>query len=220
MFDLLPVGVLGFVAAGLIAAIMSSIDSTLNSASTLLTMDFFKKLRPRTTSRQLTWAGRIFTGAFMILAALWAPNIEKFPSLWQYLQTVLGYIAPPIVACFLMGLFCKRANGHGAFAALIVGFAVAIIDVAMRVAGVPVWFTEPHFLYLATGRLILCMTTLYLVSLMTAPPAEEKVTAYIWTRDVYRAETKDLQHIPWYKNYRIQSMILLVLTALSVAAFI
>ncbi|MFQ5640838.1 MAG: sodium:solute symporter [bacterium] len=219
MFDLLPVGVLGIVAAGLIAAIMSSIDSTLNSASTLVTMDFFKKLRPRTTSSQLTWAGRIFTGIFMILAAAWAPNIEKFPSLWQYLQTVLGYIAPPIVACFLMGLFWKRANAHGAFAALIVGFAVGILDVGLRVAGVSVWFVEIHFLYLATLRLIICLATLYIVSLLTAPPAEEKVKAYIWTKEVFRSETQELSHVPWFKNYRVQSLILLALTAIFVSVF-
>ena len=79
MFDLLPVGIVGIVAAGLIAAIMSSIDSTLNSASTLVTMDFFKKLKPETSSERLTWVGRIFTGLFMVIAAVWAPYIESFP---------------------------------------------------------------------------------------------------------------------------------------------
>lgn len=129
-------------------------------------------------------------------SAAWAPNIEKFPSLWQYFQTVLGYIAPPIVACFLMGLFWKRANAQGAFVALIVGFAVGILDVALRVADVSVWFTEPHFLYLATLRLIICLATLYIVSLFTSPPDEVKVAAYIWTREVYNAETRELKWIP------------------------
>ena len=219
MFDLLPVGILGLVAAGLIAAIMSSIDSTLNSASTLVTMDFFKKLRPKTTSTQLTWAGRIFTGIFMVLAAAWAPNIENFPSLWQYLQTMLGYIAPPIVACFLMGLFWKRANGPGAFAALIVGFGVGILDIILRVADIPVWFTELHFLYLATIRLVICVATIFIVSLATAPPPPEKTKAYIWTKQVYDAETQELKALPWWKNYRVQSIVLLALTSAFVIAF-
>jgi SSS family solute:Na+ symporter len=219
MFDLLPIGVLGFVAAALIAAIMSSIDSTLNSASTLLTMDFLKPLRPKTTDQQLAWAGRIFTGVFMILAVLWAPNIEKFPSLWQYLQTVLGYIAPPIVALFLMGLFWKRANSHGAFAALLVGFGIGALDIALRIAGVDIWLTQMHFLHLAALRLIVAMVTLYIVSLLTAPPVEEETAAYIWTRKIFDAETADLSIQPWYYNYRRQSMALLALTALVVALF-
>ncbi len=219
MFDLLPVGVLGFVAAGLIAALMSSIDSTLNSASTLVTMDFFKKFKPKTTGTQLAWAGRIFTGIFMILASIWAPNIEKFPSLWQYLQTVLGYIAPPIVACFLLGLFWKRANGHGAFAALIVGFGAGLLDVILRVAGISIWFTEFHFLYLATLRLILSLGALVIVSLLTAPPATEKTEAYIWTKQAYDDETLELKAVPWYLNFRVQSMALLALTAAVVIAF-
>jgi len=69
------------------AAMMSSIDSALNSASTLVTMDFFKKLRPQTTSVQLMWIGRAVTFVFMLAAAAWAPQIDKFPTLWQYLQT-------------------------------------------------------------------------------------------------------------------------------------
>lgn len=219
MFNLLPVGVVGIVAAGLIAAIMSSIDSTLNSASTLVTMDFFKKLRPHASSTQLTWAGRIFTAIFMVLAAAWAPNIEKFQSLWQYLQMVLGYVAPPIVACFLMGLFWKRANGHGAFAALLIGFGVGILDVALRVAGISVWFTEIHFLYLTTLRLVLCMATIVVVSLLTAPPPDEKTRGYIWTKSVYQAESQALQGLAWYKNYRVLSMALLALTAVFVAVF-
>jgi len=110
VFDLLPIGIRGVIVAGFLAAIMSSLDSTLNSASTLLTMDFFKKLRPKSSSRELMWAGRIFTFIFMILAASWAPQILKFPSLWHYLQSVLAYASPPIVALYLVGLFWKRVK--------------------------------------------------------------------------------------------------------------
>ena len=182
-------------------------------------MDFFKKFRPKTTGTQLAWAGRIFTGIFMILASIWAPNIEKFPSLWQYLQTVLGYIAPPIVACLLMGLFWKRANAQGAFAALIVGFGAGLLDIILRVAGISVWFTEYHFLYLTTLRFVLGLATLVIVSLLTAPPATEKTAAYIWTKQAYDDETIELQAVPWYSNFRVQSMALLALTAVVVIAF-
>ena len=99
MFDLLPVGVRGLIMVALVAAIMSSVDSTLNSASTLVTMDFVKKLRPNADKKTLLWTGRITTFIFMVFAAAWAPQVVKFPSIWQYLQQVLAYLAPPVVAC-------------------------------------------------------------------------------------------------------------------------
>ena len=155
----------------------------------------------------------------MIVAVLWAPYIEKFPSLWQYLQTVLGYIAPPIVALFLMGLFWKRANSHGAFAALIVGFGFGALDIGLRLWGVDIWLTQVHFLHLAALRLVVAMVTLYIVSLLTAPPDESKVSAYIWTREIFDAESAELTSQPWYFNYRRQSMALLALTAFMVILF-
>ena len=110
MFDLLPVGIRGLVITALVAAIMSSVDSTLNSASTLVTMDFVKKLKPDAGNHTLVIVGRVVTFVFMTLAILWAPQILRFPDLWTYLQQMLAYLAPPVLACFLVGVFWKRAN--------------------------------------------------------------------------------------------------------------
>jgi len=114
LFKLLPHGILGLVLAGLLAAMMSSVSATLNSASTLVTMDFVKQLRPNLTSQQLVRVGQIATIVLVVLAALWAPQIEKLGSLFKYLQLVIAYICPPAVAVFMLGLFWKRMNGHGA----------------------------------------------------------------------------------------------------------
>ena len=219
LFSLLPTGVLGLVLAGLVAAIMSSIDSTLNSASTLLTMDFFKKFRPQTSNKGLMWAGRGFTFLFMVVAAAWAPQIQRFPSLFQYLQSVLSYISPPIVALFLVGLFWKRANGNGAFAALLAGFVFGAVAIASQAAGAENWLTQTHFLYLAVILLAICTLTHIAVSLLTAAPREEQIKAYIWTRADYEAESRELSCLPWYQNYRIQGAALLILTVLVVGAF-
>ena len=116
IYSLLPVGVLGLVIAGLLAAMSSSISATLNSASTLITMDFILKLKPNLSSKNLVTSGQIATVILVMLAAAWAPQIEKFSSLWEYLQLVLGFIAPPVVSVFLLGLFWKRGNANGAFA--------------------------------------------------------------------------------------------------------
>jgi len=129
LFKLLPSGVLGLVLAGLLAAMMSSISATFNSASTLFTMDFVQKMNPDISSQRLVRVGQITTLVLVIFAALWAPQIERFGSLWEYLQIVLSYIAPPVAATFLVGLFYKRANGNGSIAGLLTGFAIAAVMV-------------------------------------------------------------------------------------------
>jgi solute:Na+ symporter, SSS family len=211
LFDLLPIGVLGLVLAGLFAAMMSSIDSALNSASTLATMDFYRKFRPQTSQSGLMWVGRGVTFIFMILAALWAPQIDKFPTLWVYLQNALSYISPPIVALFVVGLFWKRANGNGAFAAIIIGVFYSIFFIAF---GSEAWMPQIHFLYSAGILFALCCVTLIIVSLITAPPADEKIKNLTWNKTIYRLETLQLKMLPAYKNYRYQSIILLAVTVI------
>ena len=157
LFDLLPAGLLGLVLAGFIAALMSQIDSTLNSASTLVTMDFIRKRHPEYDSHKLMTTGRIVTFVFMLLAALWAPQIESFGSLFKYLQKVLSYTVPPVVAMFLLGLFWKRANSQGAFASLVIGVLLgAIFFVANEVIGL----TSMHFLYVAPTLFVACAVIL------------------------------------------------------------
>ena len=219
MFDLLPVGVVGLVAAGLLAAIRSSIDSTLNSASTLVTMDFFKKIKPEASQKTLTWVGRIFTFIFMVLAAAWAPEIQNFPSLFSYLQNILAFISPPIVALFLTGLFWRRANGHGAFAAILVGGIIAVVGIVSTITGADNILTQIHFLYMAGITLVLSITIVVVVSLLTESPDKEKVEAFIWTKKIYDAETEELKSLPWYQNYRILSMIILASIAVLVGMF-
>ena len=114
LVELLPAGLLGLVLAGFLAALMSQIDSTLNSAATLVTMDLLQPRRPDWDRAQLLKAGRIATLCFMVLAALWAPRIATFPSLFKYLQAVLSYAVPPVLSLYLLGLFWPRANAAGA----------------------------------------------------------------------------------------------------------
>ncbi len=219
MFDLLPVGIIGIVAAGLLAAIRSSIDSTLNSASTLVTMDFFRKLKPDASQKVLTWVGRLFTFIFMILAAAWAPQIKNFPSLFSYLQNILAFISPPIVALFLTGLFWRRANGHGAFAAIIIGGIIAILGISSTITGAENVLTQIHFLYIAGIILAVSIFVIVVVSLLTSPPDNDEIEAFIWTKKIYDSETEELKVLPWYQNYRILSMIILSFVALMIGIF-
>jgi len=208
LFDLLPPGLLGLVLAGLLAAMMSSIDSALNSASTLVTMDFVNKLRPNISSEKLMWIGRGVTFVFMILSAIWAPQIDKFPTLWEYLQNALSYIAPPIVALYVVGVFWKRANHQGAAAAIVVGI---IGSVFFFFSADTNWFPQIHFLYIAGILFLVCSVSIVVVSLLTSPPSEEKVKDYTWSKQIYKTETLELKEIPFYKNYRFHAVALMIL---------
>ncbi|MEL6393275.1 MAG: sodium/solute symporter, partial [Bacteroidota bacterium] len=219
LFELLPTGLLGLVVAGLLAAMMSSISATFNSASTLITMDFVNKLRPNMSSRQLVRSGQIATLVLVVLASVWAPFIGRYGDLFRYLQDILGYIAPPIVSAFILGLFWPRANGNGSFASLIFGLAMAIVWVVGIVGEVDHWFFQLHFLLRTTVLFFLCLIVHIGVSLATAPPKAEKLEGMIWTKKLIKEETEELSGLPWYKNYRYLSIILLVLTTIVVAYF-
>ena len=220
LFELLPTGVLGLVLAGLLAAMMSSVSATFNSASTLITMDFIQKLYPDMKSKQLVRSGQVSTLVLVVLACLWAPQIEKSSSLWEYLQVVLSFIAPPVAATFIVGLFWKRANGTGSFVSLLFGFAYAIVWLlSSEVFDVDNLFTTMHFLHRTALLFGLCTIIHVVVSLATPPPAAEKTTAYTWSRDLIEAETQELADLPWYQNYRYQSVLLLILTFILVGYF-
>src|SRR5262249_28088422 len=123
MFGLLPTGVLGVVAAAFAAATMASVASTLNSSSALVTMDIIRRTAPALSDRQVIRIGRFCTAGLLLVAMAWAPQLENFRSLWQYLQAMLAYAVPPVVALFLVGLFWRGANVAGARATLIGGTA-------------------------------------------------------------------------------------------------
>ena len=115
-------GSLGFMVAALMAALMSSLAATFNSASTLVTFDVYKKLKPGATESQLVGVGRIVTVVMVGLSMLWVPFIKYLSSeVYIYLQSVQAYISPPIAAVFLVGVFWPRANRFGAIASLVVG---------------------------------------------------------------------------------------------------
>ena len=216
MFDLLPTGLLGLVMAGFIAALMSQIDSTLNSASTLVTVDFVAKAKPNLSQRQLMIVGRWVTLSFMVLAALWAPQIEKVGSIWKYLQSVLSYTVPPVVAMFLIGTFWKRANAHGACLSIVVGVLLAVVFFYINeIAGI----INIHFLYIAPILFVVCTLLIIIGSLITQPPDQKKVSELTWSIAFYKSETDELRSLPWYKNYRILSVFLTIITIIVVLAF-
>ncbi|MCA9602713.1 MAG: sodium/solute symporter, partial [Myxococcales bacterium] len=118
---LLPTGLTGLVAAGLIAALMSSISSTLNSTRTLVSLDLYRRLRPDAASTTVVRVGQITTVIVMVFGIAWVFVVARFESIFQYLQQVQAAISPPIAAAFLFGVFWRRANYRGVMMALVGG---------------------------------------------------------------------------------------------------
>ena len=216
MFDLLPIGLLGLVLAGFMAALMSQIDSTLNSAATLVTMDFIAPYQRQLTPKQLKTIGQWVTFVFMLLAVIWAPQIERFDSLFKYLQAVLAYTVPPIVAIMLLGLFSKRVNSFGAGISLIVSFIAGAILFWLNVVTATLAI---HFLYIAPILFAICVLSAIILSPLRPAPDFAKIEPLVWSRESYHSETRELKNQAWYSNYRLQSLTLLAVTGIIVIIF-
>jgi len=133
LMNKMPAGLKGLVAAGLLAALMSSLASVFNSCSTLFTVDIYKKIRPETPEHKLVNIGRIATFIVVILGIAWIPIMMGISGvLYEYLQSVQAYIAPPIAAVFLLGIFHKRINSSGALSTLVMGLIVAFTRIILE----------------------------------------------------------------------------------------
>ncbi|MDG1260273.1 MAG: sodium:solute symporter [Flavobacteriales bacterium] len=136
----LPSGMKGLVAAGLLAALMSSLSSVFNSCSTLVTMDFYKLWKPDTAERKLVVVGQVTTAILVVTGLLWIPFMKSMMQdggLFKYLQSIQAYISPPIAAVFLLGLFVKKINAKGALAALWTGFVLGIGRLVLEFLSTP-----------------------------------------------------------------------------------
>ncbi|MCB1104142.1 MAG: sodium/solute symporter [Opitutaceae bacterium] len=181
--SLLPAGLRGIVVAGLLSALMSSLASLFNSCATLFTVDIYEKLRPGRPEKELVRVGRIATGVVVILGVIWIPVMKLVSSggLYQYLQSVQGYLAPPITATFLLGLFFKRINARGALAGLVTGFILGMAKLTIQAMDGSGAFGDSgllhaigayNFLY-ASGWLFLISIIVVVGASLTAPPQSD-----------------------------------------------
>ncbi len=218
-FELLPRGLRGLILTAFLAAIMSSLDSALNAAASLLTMDFVKPLRPATSGRALLAIGRGFTAVLIILAALYAPLIERFGSLFQYFQSTLAYLVPPVVAVYLGGLFWARFTAAGAFWALAGGIGAGLVLFLLKeVTGA--WeaagLAPIHLTYMAIFMFALSFAIMTLVSLASAAP---EATSQATFRRSDLAPEPGAAGRGWLFDYRVLSAGLFILMAAFIAAF-
>jgi len=183
----LPVGVRGIVVAGLLAALMSALAGVFNASSSLFTMDFYSKLRPKATQAQLVRIGRVATVVMVIIGLLWIPVIQGAKGLYDYLQGIQAYLAPPIFVVFFFGVFMKRLNGPGCLATLLTGFVMGlvrlIIDTPVKLGGTPyeegslLWIINNIFFqYYSLLITIVCIIVFLVVSYATKPPDYAKIS--------------------------------------------
>ena len=217
IFEYMPVGVRGLIVAALLAALMSSLDSVLNGASSLVVNDFIKKSRKEFSEKALLRISRILVGVFMVIAVAWAPVILGFDTLVEYFQSFLGYVTMPIVVVLVGGIFWKRATREGAFRTLV---AVTPLGLAGFLTGEVFGLHGVQFLYATGIMVVLSLISFATISLLTPAPDPATIQDATFDKRTWAEESKQLEGKPWYKNYRWLSAGLLVLTVGAVVPFI
>jgi SSS family solute:Na+ symporter len=217
--SLLPAGLRGLVVAGLLAALMSSLSSLFNSTATLFTVDIYEKFRPGASEQQLVTVGRLATAVVIVLGLMWIPIMPAISKggLYQYLQNVQGYLAPPITALFLLGLFNRRINSRGAVWGLSAGFILGMSKLVLQGIFGRGKVEDPallaaiadfNFLYFSGVLFVISIAIIVFVSRTDAPPRPEQIrglTMATIDREVIRRS--------WNRNDVIATCIVLSLVA-------
>lgn len=184
---LLPPGLRGIVVAGLLSALMGSLAGVFNACSTLFTVDLYEKLRPKATQHKIVRTGRIATVVMVVIAMLWIPVVKGAHGLYNYLQAVQGYLAPPIFVVFFFGVFWKRLNAQGCFWAMVIGFIVGLFRMLVDTPstlwpgfqyaeGSFLWIVNNiNFQYFSIFITIISAIVMIAVSYATQPPDLEQI---------------------------------------------
>ena len=192
---LLPAGLRGLVAAGILSALMSSLSSVFNSCSTLITLDIYKKFKPDISEKKLVRIGQLSTFFLVGIGILWIPFQETLSSggLFQYIQGIQAYLSPPIAAAFLLGLFIKRINSSGVMSAFYLGAFLGLSRLIMEVFAVDNIFTQIHFLHFALILFLLTSFVMIVVSMLTPPPKYDKIKDLVYSSEIFNSNEVNYQ---------------------------
>ncbi|NXK32019.1 SC5A9 protein, partial [Piprites chloris] len=206
VIELMPDGLRGLMIAVMMAALMSSLTSIFNSSSTLFVIDIWQRIRRQASEQELMIVGRVFILILVVISILWIPIIQSANSgkLFDYIQSITSYLAPPITALFVLAIFCKRINEPGAFWGLMVGLAVGLVRMIMEFIystpscgeedGRPAVLKDLHYLYFALILCVLSAIVIVLISLCTPPIPEEKLSSLTWWTRHRKAPAIDLKN--------------------------
>lgn len=184
---LVPLGLRGLIIAALMAAIMSTFNSLLNSSATILTLDIYKRhLKPAATDREMIRFGQLCGIVILLVGTTWAPMVAKFGSIFAFFQEGWVLFAAPIVAVFLLGLFWKGATPRAALWTLLLCFPVFALVYVRRAVG---WEINPFNL----GGLVLFFSFAFMISLskLTKYSNIHKNTDILWDSSLLRLPVEE-----------------------------
>jgi SSS family solute:Na+ symporter len=227
---LLPPGLRGIVVAGLLSALMGSLAGVFNACSTLFTVDLYQKWKPGASQHQIVRTGRIATITMVLIAMAWIPVVKGATGLYDYLQSIQGYLAPPIFVVFFFGVFWKRLNAQGCLWAMIAGFVVGLFrmfvdtpvtlglfgyeDAAKTIAtgytsGSFLWIINNIFFqYWSVLVTIVSAVVMVMVSYLTSPPDYGRIKSL--TFGTATAEDKAKTYASWSWHEVVASGFILI----------
>ena len=215
VLHLLPAGLRGLIAAALLAALMGTIAGALNSIATLFAHDLYKRFKPHTSDRKLVHIGRIATVVGMIAAIIWSPIIAKFPSIYQAVASMICYIAPPITAVFVVGIFWRRATARAATITLWSGFLLGMVVFALDFYKE---YTGWSILFMHASAMLCGMSivTIIALSLVGQDDNTDENRALVWEHPLAALKVKGA---PGLLNYKFLSVLALLAASALYYAF-
>jgi SSS family solute:Na+ symporter len=220
VINILPVGVRGIVVAGLMSALMSALAGVFNASSSLFTMDFYARFKPNASQAELVWVGRVATVVMVIIGLMWIPVIQGGRGLYDYLQGIQAYLAPPIFVVFFFGIFFKRLNAKGCLATLITGFVMGLfrlaVDTPVKLSttfhydqGSFLWVVNNIFFqYYSLLITVVCMLVFVIVSYASKEPDYARISGL--TFSTMTEEDKRATRSTWSVSDIILSVLLIV----------
>ncbi|MCI6618928.1 MAG: sodium:solute symporter [Prevotella sp.] len=218
---LLPAGVKGLVVCGILAALMSSLASLFNSSSMLFTIDFYKRLRPQTSEKNLVRIGQVATVVIVILGILWIPIMRSIGDvLYLYLQDVQSVLAPGIAAVFILGVTWKRTTAKAGQWGLIIGMIIGMTRLGAKVYymnaenAAQTWFKSVFYdfnwLFFCGCMLVFCLICVFIISLLTKEPDQNKIQGLVFGTST--PEQKAASRASWNKWDVLHSCFILAIT--------
>ncbi len=173
---LLPVGLKGLVVAAMLAAAMQTCSAALNSTATLVAYDLFKRHKPDLGDHRLVVIGKVTTVVGTILAIVASPVFGHYTTIFEGINKLISYVAPPITAVFLLGVFWKRASGRSAFITLIAGIALGAIAFVLD------WVNlyRGDFMLNAFLLLLACIAIMLATTFIFPEPIKEEARLLVW----------------------------------------
>jgi len=178
-------------------------------------MDIYRKMKPLTTEKELVRVGRITTAVVVVLGMVWIPMMKGISDvLYQYLQSVQSYLAPPIAAVFLLGVFSKRINGKGAFTGMVIGFIIGLLRIFLELvkshlSGILYSFATINFLYFCILLFLFSIGVMVIISLLTEKPSAEQLNGLTYATTV--ADDRAKSRASWNKFDVVMSLIVVVI---------